>query len=58
MFLIYPTIAVSSWFEEEPDDRSFLAFIFALVSLSIAGRLFRNAIRRPPQNEKGNDGNP
>jgi hypothetical protein len=58
LFLVFPVLAVSSWFENGRDERSFLAFVFALVCFVIAGRLFRNALVKPVRRSKeGNDKN-
>ena len=46
ILLLCSTIAVLSWLQNEPDNRTYLSFVFAFVMLLVAGRLFRNAIMK------------
>lgn len=46
VLLLCSTIAVLSWFENEPDRRTYLSFVFAIIMLFVAGRLFRNAFMK------------
>jgi hypothetical protein len=50
--LMCSTIAVLSWLDNEQDNRTYLSFVFALVMLLIAGRLFWNALIKPKLQSK------
>jgi hypothetical protein len=55
VFLLCATIAVLLWFENKPDDRSLLSFVFALVLILIAGRLFRNGLMKRKLQSEADD---
>jgi hypothetical protein len=55
VLLLCATTAVLLWFENEPGNRSLLSFVFALVLILIAGRLFRNALMKRKLQSEADD---